>query len=96
MLDSSVIILSGVVFTLVILLLVLVLQYAAKALVQQGYVKIEINGEKTITIPAGGTLLSALSNEKIFLPSACGGGRTCALCKCQVSQGGGDILSTET
>ena len=77
-------------------MLVLMLQVAAKRLVQQGDVKIEINGEKTITVAAGSTLLMALSNEKIFLPSACGGGGTCAMCKCQVTEGGGDILPTET
>jgi Na+-transporting NADH:ubiquinone oxidoreductase subunit F len=88
--------LSAVVFTIVILMLVLMLQVAAKRLVQQGDVKIEINGEKTITVAAGSTLLMALSNEKIFLPSACGGGGTCAMCKCQVTEGGGDILPTET
>ncbi|MDL5046986.1 NADH:ubiquinone reductase (Na(+)-transporting) subunit F [Oscillatoria amoena NRMC-F 0135] len=93
---SATIIASAVVFTLVIVLLVVVLQVAAKKLVQQGDVKIEINGEKTISIPAGGSLLSALSNEKLFLPSACGGGGTCAMCKCQVFEGGGDVLPTET
>jgi Na+-transporting NADH:ubiquinone oxidoreductase subunit F len=87
---------SAIIFTAVILLLVLLLLFAAKKLVQQGDVKIEINGEKTISIPAGGTLLSALSNEKLFLPSACGGGGTCAMCKCQIFEGGGDILPTET
>lgn len=94
--NPTVILASAVVFTLVIILLVVVLQVAAKKLVQQGDVKIEINGEKTISIPAGGTLLSALSNEKLFLPSACGGGGTCAMCKCQIFEGGGDILPTET
>ncbi len=94
--DPTIIVSSAVVFTLVIILLVVVLQVAAKKLVQQGDVKIEINGEKTINIPAGGSLLSALSNEKLFLPSACGGGGTCAMCKCQVFEGGGDVLPTET
>ena len=94
--NPTVILASAVVFTLVIILLVVVLQVAAKKLVQQGDIKIEINGEKTISIPAGGTLLSALSNEKLFLPSACGGGGTCAMCKCQIFEGGGDILPTET
>lgn len=94
--DPTVIVASAIVFTLVIILLVVVLQVAAKKLVQQGDVKIEINGEKTINIPAGSSLLSALSNEKLFLPSACGGGGTCAMCKCQVFEGGGDVLPTET
>jgi Na+-transporting NADH:ubiquinone oxidoreductase subunit F len=58
-------------------------------------VKIRINGEKTIEVPAGSSLLSTLSEAKIFLPSACGGGGTCAMCKCQVMEGGGEILPTE-
>ncbi len=94
--DPQVVIWSGVVFTGVILVLVLILQFAAQKLVKQGQVSITINGERTISVPAGGTLLSALSNEKLFLPSACGGGGTCAMCKCQVMSGGGDILQTET
>ena len=94
--NVAIIIASAAVFTLVILLLVIMLQIAAKSLVQQGDVKIEINGEKTITVPAGGTLLTALSNEKLFLPSACGGGGTCAMCKCKIPEGGGEILPTET
>jgi Na+-transporting NADH:ubiquinone oxidoreductase subunit F len=94
--DTTSLILSGVVPTVVILALVLVLIFAAKYLVQQGDVQIVINNEKTITVAAGGTLLTALANEKIFLPSACGGGGTCAMCKCVISEGGGDILPTET
>lgn len=94
--NPAVILASAIVFTLVIILLVVLLQVAAKKLVQQGDVKIEINGEKTISVPAGGSLLTALSNEKLFLPSACGGGGTCAMCKCQIFEGGGDILPTET
>jgi Na+-transporting NADH:ubiquinone oxidoreductase subunit F len=91
-----VIIASTAVFAFVILLLVFMLQIAAKKLVQQGDVSIEINGEKIIKVPAGGTLLSVLSDEKIFLPSACGGGGTCAMCLCQIPEGGGEILPTET
>ena len=68
--DPSVIFASAGIFTAVILLLVIILQIAAKKLVQQGDVKIEVNGEKVITTGAGGTLLSVLSNEKLFLPSA--------------------------
>lgn len=91
----EIILLAAAVFTGVILLLVIGVQFAAKNLVQQGDVKILVNGEKTLTVPAGGTLLSALSNEKLFLPSACGGGGTCAMCKCQIPEGGGDLLPTE-
>ena len=86
---------SIIAFTLVILLLVFLLLLAQKQLVQSGPVKITINGEKTITVAAGSSLLSTLSNEKIFLPSACGGGGTCAMCKCVVESGGGDVLPTE-
>jgi len=94
--DPTILLLSAVVFTGVILFLVFMLQFAASKLVQQGDVKIEINGEKTITVSAGGTLLNALSQESLFLPSACGGGGTCAMCKCQIFEGGGEILPTET
>ncbi len=95
-LGIPVLILSAIVFTVVILMLVFLLQFAASKLVQQGDVKIEINGEKIIILAAGGTLLNALSSNGLFLPSACGGGGTCAMCKCQIFEGGGDILPTET
>jgi Na+-transporting NADH:ubiquinone oxidoreductase subunit F len=86
-----------VVFVLLILLLVFVLLFAQKKLVQSGDVKIVINGDesKPIVVAAGSSLLSTLSGQKIFLPSACGGGGTCAMCKCVVEDGGGDILPTE-
>jgi Na+-transporting NADH:ubiquinone oxidoreductase subunit F len=87
--------LSVVVFTAVILALTGALLFAAKKLVAQGNIKITINDEKTIEVPAGSTLLSTLANEKIFIPSACGGGGTCAMCKCKVFEGGGSILATE-
>lgn len=60
-----------------------------------GKVKITINGEKEIEVDGGSTLLNTLSNEGIFLPSACGGGGTCIQCTCQVHDGGGSILPTE-
>lgn len=93
---TSVVITSIVAFTIVILLLVFVLLYAQTKLVQSGDVTILINGEKKLVTPAGSSLLSTLSNEKIFLPSACGGGGTCAMCRCVVEEGGGDVLPTET
>ena len=93
---GSVILTSVVVFLFIILLLVLVLLYARKKLTPQGDVKITINDEKEIVTQPGSTLLSTLSNEQIFLPSACGGGGTCAMCKCRVLEGGGSILPTET
>ncbi len=86
------------VFTGVILILVIILNFAEKRLLPQGNVTIGINEDKSnaIQIQPGSSLLSALSANKIFLPSACGGGGTCAMCKCQVLTGGGSILSTET
>jgi Na+-transporting NADH:ubiquinone oxidoreductase subunit F len=92
---TTIVITSLVAFTIVILLLVGMLLMAQAKLVQSGDVTITINNEKKITVSAGSTLLSTLSNEKIFLPSACGGGGTCAMCKCVVSEGGGDVLPTE-
>jgi Na+-transporting NADH:ubiquinone oxidoreductase subunit F len=87
--------LSIAVFTAIILLLTFALIVAEKKLVPQGDLTIVVNGEKEVRVPAGGTLLTALANEKIFVPSACGGGGTCAMCKCKVMEGGGDILPTE-
>jgi len=83
------------VFLTFTLLLVGIILYAKAKLLPSGLVKITLNGEKTIEVEAGGTLLSTLGNNKIFLPSACGGGGTCAMCKCQVLDGGGEILPTE-
>lgn len=83
------------VFLVVTLLLVSLLLFAKAKLSPSGLVKLSINGEKTIEVEAGSTLLSTLSEAKIFLPSACGGGGTCAMCKCQVMEGGGEILPTE-
>ena len=85
-------------FTSLILLLVILLNFAGSKLLPQGDVQIEINDdkEKSITVRPGSTLLSVLSGNEIFLPSACGGQGTCAQCKCQVIDGGGDILPTET
>ncbi|MDR4987611.1 MAG: NADH:ubiquinone reductase (Na(+)-transporting) subunit F [Bacteroidales bacterium] len=87
--------LSVAMFLLVMLLLVGVLLYARSKLVPSGPVKVTINDEKEITVNAGDTLLTTLSRESIYLPSACGGGGTCAMCKCQVLSGAGDILPTE-
>jgi len=94
----SVTILSSVVaFTVVILFLVFILLYAQSKLVQTGDVRIIINGDEDNALVASGgsTLLSTLATQKIFLPSACGGGGTCAMCKCQIDDGGGDVLPTE-
>ena len=94
--DTTMIVTSLVVFLLVILLLVIVLIVAKRYLVASGDVTITINGEKQVVAPAGSTLLNTLSTQNIFLPSACGGGGSCAQCKCQVVEGGGEILPTET
>ncbi|MBT3748342.1 MAG: NADH:ubiquinone reductase (Na(+)-transporting) subunit F [Bacteroidetes bacterium] len=83
-------------FLLVILLLVTLLLYAQKKLTPQGLVKVDINGDREVVVDPGGTILNALSTQDIFLPSACGGGGTCGMCKCQVFEGAGDILPTET
>ena len=85
------------IFTGVILILVLMLNLAESKLLPQGDVTLNINGDddKSIKVSPGATLLSALATESIFLPSAWGGGGTCALCKCQINEGGGDILPTE-
>lgn len=91
------ILLSILVFSSVILLLSFMLIYARKQLVPQGEVKIIVNGdtENPLMVQPGGTLLGALSEKSVFLPSACGGGGTCAMCECHVLEGGGDVLPTE-
>ena len=68
---------------------------AKEKLLPSGPVKLIINGEKDVEVSSGDTLLTTLGNNKIFLPSACGGGGTCVQCKCQVLEGGGEILPTE-
>ena len=84
------------IFLLVLLLLVSILLFAKKKLMPSGEVTVNINdGEKELVVEPGSTLLSTLGNNKIFLPSACGGGGTCAMCKCQVDEGAGTILPTE-
>lgn len=86
-----------IVFSLVILALSFLLIFARKQLVPQGDVKIIINGDadNPLVVQPGSSLLSALSDRNIFLPSACGGGGTCAMCECHVEKGGGDVLPTE-
>ncbi len=93
----AVIALSAGVFSSFILILVYILILAEKKLVAQGKIKILINEDenKSLEINAGGNLLSVLAENKIFLPSACGGGGTCGMCKCQIIDGGGDVLPTE-
>ena len=91
----TVIVASVIVFLALILLLVGVLLGAKAKLVPSFYGNINVNGEKDIEVGSGGTLLSTLGDNKLFLPSACGGGGTCIQCKCIVKDGGGTILPTE-
>lgn len=82
-------------FTAIVLALVSVIMMARSQLVSTGDVNITINGEKTIAVPAGGKLLQTLAEAKMFVPSACGGGGTCAQCRVKIHSGGGSILPTE-
>jgi Na+-transporting NADH:ubiquinone oxidoreductase subunit F len=95
LLSTTTIFSSIAIFLLVILVLVGVLLFAKSKLMPAGKVKITINGQKEIEVDGGSSLLTTLSNEGIFLPSACGGGGTCVQCTCQVTSGGGSILPTE-
>ncbi len=92
----GVIIATVVAFLVLTLLLVALLLFTKQKLSPSGPVKITINDEKVIEVESGGTLLSTLGNQKIFLPSACGGGGTCIQCECHVLEGGGEALPTET
>ncbi|MCW8981632.1 MULTISPECIES: NADH:ubiquinone reductase (Na(+)-transporting) subunit F [Altibacter] len=92
----GVIIATVVAFLVLTLLLVALLLFTKQKLSPSGPVKITINDEKVIEVESGGTLLSTLGNQKIFLPSACGGGGTCIQCECHVLSGGGEALPTET
>jgi Na+-transporting NADH:ubiquinone oxidoreductase subunit F len=93
---SVITILSIIAFLIVMLLLVALLLYAKAKLTPSGEVKLTINeGEKELIVSPGDTVLTTLSNNKIFLPSACGGGGTCGMCKCRITSGGGEILPTE-
>ncbi|MDR9374028.1 MAG: NADH:ubiquinone reductase (Na(+)-transporting) subunit F [Schleiferiaceae bacterium] len=91
---TTIMVTSVVVFGVLIFLLVSVLLGAKSKLAPSGPVTLDINGEEK-EVDSGGTLLSTLSEQEIYLPSACGGGGTCAMCKCQVLEGGGEILPTE-
>ena len=82
-------------FTTVVVALVGLILVARKSLVAEGEVKIMVNGQKEIVVPAGGKLMNALADAEIFVSSACGGGGTCAQCLVKVESGGGDLLETE-
>ena len=86
---------SIVVFLAVILLLVVILLVAKSYLVASGKVKVTINGDKELEVNSGASLLSTLAENGVYLPSACGGKGSCGQCKCQVVEGGGEILDSE-
>ena len=96
MLDTT-ILLGVLMFTVMVLALVGMILFARSQLVSSGNVTIFINDDpsKSVEVPAGGKLLSTLADKGIFLASACGGGGTCAQCRCRVTEGGGSILATE-
>ncbi len=89
------IILGVLFFTVIVSLLVAAILFAKKQLVTAGDVTIVVNDQQTLRVPAGGKLLGALAENKIFVSSACGGGGTCAMCKVKIFEGGGDLLPTE-
>ena len=93
--DMNFIFTSIGVFLVTILLLVIILLVAKKYLSPSGNVNITINGDKKISVAQGGSLLSTLAEQGIYLPSACGGKGSCGQCKCQVVSGGGEILDSE-
>ena len=86
---------SAIVFLLITLILVVALLYAKAKLVPSGNVKVVVNDEKQFDAPIGGTVLGTLQSQGIFLSSACGGSGSCGQCRCQVEEGGGNILPTE-
>ncbi|MBN2602089.1 MAG: NADH:ubiquinone reductase (Na(+)-transporting) subunit F [Candidatus Marinimicrobia bacterium] len=93
----SLIVLGAVMFTVIVLALVALILFAKSQLVASGNVTIMINDdpEKSIVVPIGGKLLNVLADNEIFLASACGGGGTCGMCKCVITEGGGQLLPTE-
>ena len=93
---TNVLLSSIVIFLIIILLLVVILLVAKRYLLPSGKVKITINDDTVVEAETGASLLSTLAAQKVYLPSACGGGGSCAQCRCQVTEGGGEILPTET
>ena len=89
------ILLSIIVFLGIVLLLVALLLWVRNKLMPKGEVKITINDDKELTVPTGNTLIATLAEQKVYLPSACGGKGSCGQCKCRVVEGGGTILPTE-
>ena len=93
--STATILTSIAVFLGITLLLVALLLWVRKKLIPQGEVKITINDDKDLMVPTGDTLISTLAEQKVYLPSACGGKGNCGQCKCRVVEGGGAILPTE-
>ena len=93
--SMQVLVMAVIVFLLMTLILVGLLLFIKAKLTPSGKVKININGDNNIEVDMGGSLLSSLSNNGIFLPSACGGKGSCGMCKCQVTEGAGEMLPTE-
>ena len=93
--DTNLILCSIAVFLVIILVLVIILLVAKKYLSPSGNVTITINGKDKVSVAQGGSLLSTMSEQGIFLPSACGGKGSCGQCKVQVPAGGGEILDSE-
>ncbi|MFA5642906.1 MAG: 2Fe-2S iron-sulfur cluster-binding protein, partial [Bacteroidales bacterium] len=92
---TLIIVVSIIAFLVVTLLLVALLLYAKTKLTPKGKVKMTINSDKELEVSPGENVLALLSNNSIYLPSACGGKGTCGMCKCRVTSGGGEILPTE-
>lgn len=93
--SNMTILVGTLLFFVLAMILVIVLLIAKKCLVPSGNVKITINDKDELNVPSGGNLLNTLANEKIFLPSACGGGGSCGQCRVRIVAGGGDALPTE-
>ncbi len=93
--SSTTLIAATIGFLILILVLVAILLYAKAKLLPSGNVKLTVNDEKELEVPAGQTLLTSLADKDIYVPSACGGQGTCLLCKVQILEGGGEILPTE-
>lgn len=93
----QIIIFGVTMFTLIVLLLVVFVLFAKSKLVASGSAKIIINDDphKAVSVPLGGKLLNALADQKVFIPSACGGGGTCGECKLVIEEGGGSVIATE-
>ncbi|MDH6311797.1 Na+-transporting NADH:ubiquinone oxidoreductase subunit F [Parabacteroides sp. PFB2-10] len=95
MAGGQTIVVSAVVFLVITLILVIVLLFAKAKLIPSGNIKMVVNDEKEFDVPMGGTVLNTLQSQGIFLSSACGGGGSCGQCRCQIPEGGGNILPTE-